>query len=100
MVVARDAPAPYHPSTAALVVEVAVSSLPRDLVRKHELYARAAVPEYWVVDVDGRRVVVHQQPHEGGYQRVTEVGAGGALTSQSLPGVELPLDELLAVAGD
>ena len=99
MVVARDVPAPYHPSTATLVVEVSVSSLRRDLVRKHELYARAGVPEYWVVDVDGRRVVVHEQPHEGAYEKVTEVRAGEALASQVLSGVELPVDELFAAAG-
>jgi len=98
MVVARDVPAPYHPSTATLVVEVSVSSLRRE-VRKHELYARAGVPEYWVVDVDGRRVVVHEQPHEGAYEKVTEVRAGEALASQVLSGVELPVDELFAAAG-
>lgn len=99
IVLDRDTPEPYHPATALLVIEVSVSSLRRDLVRKHELYARAGVPEYWVVDVDGRRVVVHQQPHEGAYQQVTEVRAGGSLSSQVLPRVELPVDELFAAAG-
>lgn len=68
-------------------------------MRKHELYARASVPEYWVVDVDGRRVVVHQQPQESVYQQVTEVRAGGALANHVLPGVELPVSELFAAAG-
>lgn len=47
-VVERCAPAPYHPATAALVIEVAAASLSRDLGVKAALYARAGVPEYWV----------------------------------------------------
>lgn len=98
MVIERDVPKPYHPSTATLVIEVSVSSLRRDLVRKHELYARAGVPEYWVVDVDHGRVVVHRGPREGAYEEVTEVRAGGSLTSEVLPGVELSVDELFRAA--
>lgn len=94
----RDAPSPYHPSTAALVIEVSVSSLRRDLVRKQELYARAGVPEYWVVDLEGRRVVVHQKPLKAAYQQVTEARAGATLTCAVLPGVELSVDELFAAA--
>ena len=41
------------PATAALVVEVAVSSRTRDLRVKPRLYAGAGVPVYWVIDVDG-----------------------------------------------
>src|SRR3954452_3432243 len=53
----RDTPKPYHPSTAVLVVEVASSSLARDLAVKAPLYASAGIDEYWVVDVAGARVV-------------------------------------------
>jgi hypothetical protein len=48
-VIALNAPRPYHPATATLIVEVAVSSLRRDLGTKAELYARASVPQYWVL---------------------------------------------------
>lgn len=99
IVIDRDAPRPYHPATATLVIEVSVSSLRRDLIRKQELYARAQVPEYWVADVDGRRVVVHRQPREGAYEQVSEARAGDTLRSQALPAVELSVDELFAAAG-
>src|SRR6202167_752217 len=42
-----------HPSTALLVVEVAVSSHRLDRGRKAERYAQAGIPEYWLVDVPG-----------------------------------------------
>lgn len=80
-------------------MEVTVSSLRRDLVRKHELYARAGVPEYWVMDVHGRRVVVHRVPKEGAYQEVSEIFVGGILTTDALSGAELSVDRLFAAAG-
>ncbi len=53
-----------------LVIEVAVSSLERDH-RKAPVYARAGVPVYWIVDVEGRRLEVHTEPSPEGYGVVT-----------------------------
>jgi Uma2 family endonuclease len=61
---------PYHPATAALVIEVAVSSQRRDLRVKPAIYARAGVPVYWVIDLDGGRAVAHTSPGDGGYASV------------------------------
>ena len=51
-----------HPTTAALVVEVSDTSLAFDTTVKAELYATAGIPDYWVVDVDGRRLLVYRDP--------------------------------------
>lgn len=57
-----------HPSREiALVVEVADDELTQDLTVKAVLYARAGVPDYWIVDVGGRRLIVHRQPGPNGY---------------------------------
>jgi Uma2 family endonuclease len=98
-VVPHDVPQPYHPGTAAFVIEVSVSSLRRDLVTKPMLYARAGVTEYWVVDLDGRRVVCHRNPGPDGYREVTEVAADGRLTARSIDLPSLDVRELLAAAG-
>jgi Uma2 family endonuclease len=50
------------PSEVRLVVEIADSTLSRDLGQKATLYARAGIPEYWVVDISNRRVHVHLSP--------------------------------------
>lgn len=50
-----------------LIVEVADSSLRQDLMTKRTLYARASVPEYWVLDVSLRRLIVHRNPVNGDY---------------------------------
>jgi Uma2 family endonuclease len=53
-----------HPTPAdvRLLVEVADASLELDRDYKAGLYARAGVPEYWLVDLVRRVIVVHGQP--------------------------------------
>lgn len=82
-----------HPSQALLVIEVAESSLAKDR-RKAALYARAGVPEYWLVDVGGQRVEVRSQPEGGAYLRQETVASGGRLESSSLPGLTLSVERI------
>jgi Uma2 family endonuclease len=49
-------------TTAILVVEIADSSLFLDTTRKAELYATAGVPEYWVIDLEHRQLIVFRDP--------------------------------------
>jgi len=94
-VIAPGTPAPYHPASAALVIEVAVSSGRRDLLVKAPKYAAAGVPVYLVCDLDARRVVEHTEPTGDGYQAVREVRQ----LDPRLPGVApLAAGELFAAA--
>lgn len=54
----RDA----HPSTALLTVEVSHTTLTYDMTTKAELYATAAIPEYWVLDLEGKVLHVYREP--------------------------------------
>jgi Uma2 family endonuclease len=51
-----------HPTQPVLLVEVADSSLSFDRRRKGSLYARARVPEYWIVNLVERVLEVHRNP--------------------------------------
>lgn len=51
-----------HPASAALVVEVSDSTLDYDRRRKGPTYARAAVPDYWIVNLVDRQVEVYRDP--------------------------------------
>jgi Uma2 family endonuclease len=51
-----------HPSSAVLVIEIAESSYRIDREYKASLYARARVPEYWIVDLTRDTLEVHRQP--------------------------------------
>jgi Uma2 family endonuclease len=61
-----------HPrgEECVLVAEVSDTTLRSDLIRKAALYARAGVHEYWVLDLNGRRLVVHRHPRDGAYHSV------------------------------
>jgi Uma2 family endonuclease len=50
------------PTRALLIVEVAASSLFTDTTKKAELYATAGVPEYWVIDLEHRQLIVFRNP--------------------------------------
>ena len=61
-----------RPQELQLVIEVSDTSLHFDMTRKADLYARAGIVEYWVLDVAGRKLFVHREPQLGKYQSVTE----------------------------
>jgi Uma2 family endonuclease len=87
-----------HPHTAALVVEVAVTSREDDLI-KLPGYAQAGVATVWLVDVNGRVVHVFTDPRppERRYASERVLRAGDALDA-GVPGVApLEVGELFAV---
>lgn len=72
-------------SDIALVVEVSDSSLAFDLNTKARLYARAGIAEYWVVDIQGRRVFSHRQPANGAYDSVKTYSATESIAPLASP---------------
>jgi Uma2 family endonuclease len=68
---ARYLAATPQPRDLDLVVKIADTSLAFDLTVKAALYARARITEYWVLDVPGRRLIVHRDPQNGQYGSVT-----------------------------
>jgi Uma2 family endonuclease len=77
-----------------LLIEVSDSSLSFDQGIKLNLYARYGVAEYWVVDVEGRRVVTYREPTAKGYIRKAEFQAPDAITPQAFPGVKIVVGEI------
>ncbi len=63
-----------QPEDLGLVVEIADSSLKFDLTVKAAMYARAGIADYWVLDVAGRRLIVHREPAGGEYRSVAVYG--------------------------
>jgi len=68
-----------------LLVEVAQSSLIRDSGQKMQIYAQAGVPEYWIVDVEHRAVIVHRQPGPLGYADVQTHNAPASVAPLAAP---------------
>ncbi len=82
-----------HPVTAALVIEIAVTSAAEDRSLA-SLYAEAGVEEYWIVLPVERRVEVYRRPERGAYLERTVVEGEGALACGSVAGVSVALGEL------
>ncbi|MCL6535191.1 MAG: Uma2 family endonuclease [Armatimonadetes bacterium] len=85
----------HHPETALLIVEIAHSSLPRDRLLKLPLYARAGVPEYWIVNLAERQVEVYRTPAGDSYQSVQVYTAEATLAPRFAPDWTLPVHDLL-----
>jgi len=67
------------------VVEIADSSLHLNLTIKMERYARASIPDYWVIDLNERRIVVHRIPISGRYVNVASYGEEETITLLAIP---------------
>lgn len=85
-----------HPETAALVVEVAISSPALDRASA-PLYAEAGVEEYWIVLGREQRVEVYRQPVNGQYLQKHVLSRDQVLQCASVPSVEINLAELFAM---
>jgi Uma2 family endonuclease len=83
--VVRGQPGDYddrHPTGAdtALIIEVADSTVRSDRA-KAAIYARAGVPEYWIVNLQDRQIEIYSQPRGRGAKRAypaPEVHKGSA----------------------
>lgn len=81
----------HHPRTALLVVEVAGDSLRLDREEKAVLYARAGIPEYWIVNLAESAVEVQRDPEPaaGAYRVKAAVSSEGTLAAASVPGLRI-----------
>ena len=84
------------PEDVYLLVEVADSILSCDRDRKVQIYAKANIPEYWIIDVNQRQVLVFRQPVGETYQMQQVLGVADAVTPLSFPEITVQLAELLA----
>jgi Uma2 family endonuclease len=86
----------HHPRTALLVVEVAGDSLRLDLGTKAALYARAGIPEYWIVNLTETAVEVHRDPDPEAavYRTRTVASSESVLVSTSVPGLRVGVADL------
>jgi Uma2 family endonuclease len=74
-----------RPEDALLVIEVAASTLAMDLSWKADLYARAGIPDYWVLDVNKRRMIVHREPTGGKYSSIVVYGENESVAPLAAP---------------
>jgi Uma2 family endonuclease len=82
------------PRDLALVVEVSDATLYFDLMTKVALYARAGIADCWVLDVVGRRMIIHRQPHNGRYVSVVAYSADEVVSPLAAPNASLRVSDV------
>lgn len=85
---------PVPADAIALVVEVADTSLARDLQTKAPKYASHGIVEYWVVDVNGRETTVFTDPRREDYAAKRPVAFDDLLSPLRLPELSLRIADL------
>lgn len=104
--VVAGAPEDYlaaHPATAALVVEVADSSLRLDRRFKAAVYARTGLREYWIVNLLDRVLEVYREPHppanpadDWSYRSLATLPPPGQVTPLAAPHARILVADLLS----
>jgi Uma2 family endonuclease len=82
------------PGEAYLVIEVADSSVRKDREIKSRLYARAGIPEYWLVNVIDETVEVFRTARDGAYREIAVCRCGDYMTVAAFPDIRIAVTEL------
>ena len=78
-----------------LLIEIADSSLEFDRNKKLPIYAKARIPELWIVNLQEPTIEVYREPHFTGYEKKTILRAGDKAIPSAFPDVEIDVAELL-----
>lgn len=86
-----------HPTPAdvLIAIEVADTTMPKDREVKLPSYARAGIPEAWLIDLFNDRIEIHHAPHLGVYQEVRIIQRGQKFASPTLPQLKCKAEDIL-----
>ncbi len=84
-----------EPEDILLLIEVAESSLIYDRDVKLQIYARAGIPEVWIVALLPQTVEVFRSPGENGYSETKVFPRGDTVSALNLPQLTLTVDSIL-----
>jgi Uma2 family endonuclease len=85
------------PKDVLLLVEVSESSVQVDRKDKVPAYARARIPEVWLINVPEKKVEVFRAPRGGNYVMRFEARPGDPLAPEKFPDVTINLKTLFRV---
>jgi Uma2 family endonuclease len=86
---------PPGPQEVLLLVEVADTSLAYDRDFKLPLYARAGIPEFWIVNRARLLIELYREPEGDGYRSVSVVGRDGMVAPLAFPDLSISVAEIV-----
>jgi Uma2 family endonuclease len=84
-----------QPTEIHLIIEVADSTLKYDCQVKDKHYAKANIPDYWVVDLKNRQVHVFRNPTPTGYASQLILAESQTVSPLDFPDVIIPIGSIL-----
>ncbi len=87
--------APAMPPDVLLVIEVADTTAMSDRNVKVPLYARAGIPEVWLIDLPQDLIEIYAQPADGVYQTQRQARRGEQVTAETISQLMLSVDDVL-----
>lgn len=84
------------PEDVLLIVEVSDTTLLWDRREKIPLYARASIPEVWIVNLQQERIEAHSQPEGGAYKTVRRLRRGQSVAVLGFSEAKLRVEDVLA----
>ncbi|MEX0269209.1 Uma2 family endonuclease [Leptolyngbyaceae cyanobacterium UHCC 1019] len=90
----------HHPTPAKVfwLIEVADTSLKFDCEVKALAYSRSGIAEYWVLDVNDRKLHVYRSPSANGYQSETILAEALTIAPLAFPDCVITVQNLLRSA--
>jgi Uma2 family endonuclease len=83
------------PTDVLLVVEVADTTVETDRKVKLPLYARAGIPEAWIVNIPDEQIEIYSDPSGDAYRITVQSVRGESAQSLTLKELAVSVDELL-----
>jgi Uma2 family endonuclease len=87
-------------SDVLLIIEVAQSSLRYDQDRKLPLYARHAIPEVWLLDIEAKALTQYSKPTDFGYDSVCQLEQPWRLAPSLFPQALIDLSAVFEKTSD
>lgn len=86
----------FHPNPGDifLIVEVADTTLYKDRKEKAKAYAKAGIPDYWVMNVSKRQIYVFREPDGDNYQRETLLNLDATISLVAFPDIQVSVRQL------
>lgn len=84
-----------EPENIFWLVEVAKTSLKKDLALKASIYATAGIREYWVLDLSANQMIVFRDPQNSQYTTKQTIGQG-VIRPLAFQEIQVSVEKLLA----
>jgi Uma2 family endonuclease len=86
-----------YPENIFWLIEYSNSSLDKDLQIKNKVYAEVNIPEYWVVNLKKRQLIVFRNPQDGEYASKSTHLGGTTINPLAFPDVTVLIDSIISV---